>query len=89
MHGNISHFFIIIADLSKNVLTNIHFLKYHPFRKVVFLDLSFNFLHSLKNRLFLPLKHLTMLFLFGNNVKNIAMKIANNLAFIDLQFVGS
>ena len=89
LHGNynISHFFIIIADLSKNLLTNIHFFKYHAFRRVVFLDLSFNFLHSLRHGHFLPLKHLTLLFLFGNNLKDITIKIADNLAFIDLQFI--
>ena len=87
LNGNISHFFIIIADLGKNILTNIHFLKYRAFRRVVFLDISFNFLHSLKHRPFLPLKHLTILFLSGNNLKDIKMKTAHYLAFIDLQFI--
>ena len=89
MHGNynISHFFTIIADLSKNLLTNIHFFKYHAFCSVVFLDLSFNSLHSSRHRHFLPLRHLTLLFLFWNNFKDITIKIADNLAFIDLQFI--
>ena len=87
LHGNISHYFIIIADLSKNLLTNIHFLKYHVFRNVVFLDLSFNFLHSLKHSYLLHLKHLTILILFGNHFKDIKIKVANILSFIDLQFI--
>ena len=86
-HGSIAQFFIIIADLSKNRLTHIHFLKYHVFRKVVFLDLSFNILHSLKHKHLLHLKHLSILFLFGNHFKDIEIKVANYLSFIDLQFI--
>ena len=85
--GSIAHFFTIIADLSNNLLTDIHFLKYHAFCRVVFLDLSFNSLHSLNHRRVSPLKHLTILFLFGNNFKDIKMKIAHYLTFIDLQFI--
>ena len=79
--------FIIIADLSKNLLTDSHFLSYHAFRRVVFLDLSFNLLQTVKYRRFLSLKYLTILFLLGNNFKEIKMKVDNYLSFIDLQFI--
>ena len=88
LHANTTqHSFIIIADLSKNLLTDIHFLGYHAFHRVMFLDLSFNLLKSVKYRRFLSLKYLTILFLLGNNFKEIKMIVANYLSFIDLQFI--
>ena len=81
-------FFLIFADFSRNKLTTTLFLRSQIFRRTVFLDLSFNLLHTFTYGRSLSLTYLSVLCLTGNNFKEIRMTIADgHLVFINLQFI--
>ena len=79
---------LIITDFSYNQLSDTKFINSQIFRKIVFLDLSFNLLQVFKVKQYLSLQYLSILYLMGNNLKEIG--ITNGyvyLALIDLQFI--
>ena len=76
--------FIIIVDVSHNQLTDTNFIESDIFQRIVFLDISFNLLNVFQYRR--TLRYLSALYLIGNNLKEIEMRIdSGNLALIDLQ----
>ena len=76
--------FIIIADVSHNQLTDTNFLESDIFQRIVFLDISFNLINVFQYRR--TLRYLSALYLIGNDLKEIEMRIdGGNLALIDLQ----
>ena len=80
--------YIIIADFHGNQLSDITFIKSDIFHRIVFLDLSFNLLHSFKYGDYFPLRHLSVLYLTGNNLIDIKMILnISQLTLIDLQYI--
>ena len=87
-YGNETRVFLIVADFSRNQLTITTFLTSRIFHRTVFLDLSFNLLHTFKYGRSLSLTYLSVLYLTGNNLKEITMTIRDShLAYINLQFI--
>ena len=78
----------IIIDFSLNQLTDTIFLSVQLFYKTVFLDLSYNLLHTLKYRQYSSLTYLSILHLIGNNLQEIGITTGiGRLELIDLQFI--
>ena len=87
-HTVSTHYFILIADFSHNQLIDITFIKVQTFTKILFLDLSFNLLHTLQNKSFASLRYLSVILLHGNKIKYFFMKVDNPyLTLIDLQLI--
>ena len=87
-HNVSTQYFILIADFSHNQLTDIDFIEVETFNRVLFLDISFNFLINFRYGHFLSLRYLSAIYLRGNKLKQIEMTVNNNhLELIDLQFV--
>ena len=81
-------FYVIIADFHGNQLTDTIFIKSDIFQRTVFLDLSFNLLHTFKYGRHLSLRYLSVLYLTGNNLIDIEMTLSmSQLTLIDLQFI--
>ena len=81
-------FHIIIVDLHNNQLTDTSFIKCAIFYRTVFLDISFNLLHTFNYGRHFSLKHLSVLYLTGNNLIDIEMTlIISQLTLIDLQHI--
>ena len=77
-----------IANFSHNYLLSIHFLKAKSFLQFFFLDLSFNSLYIFHYGKSSSLKYLSVLFLMGNNLKEIIVTSDEyRLFLINLQFV--
>ena len=58
--------FLIIADFDQNNLTDINFLRASIFRKIVYLQLSFNNLHTIRYDTHLLFNNLVVLGLRGH-----------------------
>ena len=87
-HNVSTQYFILIADFSHNQLTDIDFIETETFTRVLFLDVSFNFLLNFRYRRILSLRNLSAIYLKGNKLKQIEITVNNNhLEMIDLQFV--
>ena len=81
---------IIIADFGHNNLTKLFFLRASIFRKVVYLQLSFNKLYTITYGKNFVLKHLVVLELRGNPLNEITVtsfKHSSKLALIDIQYI--
>ena len=82
--------FLLIVDFSHNELKSAHFLKHIMFRKVIYLDLSFNLLYTLKYDVHLLSKYLSALLLSRNNLEYFEMVSQvklDSLSLIDIQHV--
>ena len=80
--------FLIFTDFSRNRLTTTYFLSSQIFQRTVFLDLSFNLLHTFKYGRSISLTYLSVLYLTGNDFKEITMIIRDaHLDYINLQFL--
>ena len=81
-------FYLIIADFHSNQLTDTNFIKSDIFHRTVFLDLSFNLLHTFKYGRHFPLSYLSVLYLTENNLIDIEMTLnMSQLTLIDLQLI--
>ena len=81
-------FSLIIIDFRRNQLTTTNFMNGHIFWNVVFVDLSFNLLHTFNFGRHVSLRYLSTLYLIGNNLKQIGITSdKNHLALIDLQLI--
>ena len=86
-HVNTSLLSILIVDLKHNQLTDSSFLFANVFKRIIFLDMSFNLLTVFKfgRRRF---QYLSVLLLSGNNLHQIELKLdESTLTFLDLQFI--
>ena len=82
--------FIIIADFGHNNLNKIIFLRASIFRKVVYLQLSFNQFYTIRYGRQFVLKNLVVLELRGNPLNEITVtsfKYIDKLALIDIQYI--
>ena len=89
VHHSITQSIVIMfADFSHNQLISTLFLKSYIFQRLVFLDLSFNSLHTFKYGQSFSLSYLSVLYLKGNNILDIEMRIEYGyLTLIDLQLI--
>ena len=78
-----SSVFIVIADLSHNQLLYTKYIYTGIFKRLIFLDLSFNLLSGLNYGSFISLKYLSVLYLMGNNLKEIMVDAKNKCIIYD------
>ena len=81
--------YILFVDFSQNKLNTVHFLRSNTFKNVIFVDLSFNFIHTVIYGKRLILRHLTWLLLMGNPLQeiNVIPNSNSKLALIDLKLI--
>ena len=82
--------FILIADFEQNSLTNLNFLRATIFRRVVYLQLSFNQFSIIRLGKRLLFSNLVVLALRGNHLKEIMIsyfKHSDQLKLIDIQYI--
>ena len=83
-----SSIFIFIADFSHNQLIYTQFINTGVFKRLIFLDLSFNLLNVLNYGRFISLKYLSVLYLMGNYLKKIMVEAKTSVLFmIDVSYL--
>ena len=90
LHQNSLNTFILIADFKYNELMVVNFLKAHVFKNLLFLDLSFNYLTTLKYGVSFFLTKLFMLSIAGNPMKAVLMSTTHHktmLTLIDMRSI--